>query len=766
MSASNFKGRFEAIIEGVAVGWALDASDLNQKPVVEILSGDYPVAFERADVFRADLETPADGDGCCGFEIMLPSTALIFGEHIRARIVNTGVLLPGVLEIADGGGEGALRRVSGEVHADGGLTLSGWATPTGFRTETIGIHVFEGDQLLAIGRADLPAPVSENGASPDAARCFRIRLPISLADGRPHVIDVRDDGGALLKGSPLTVAAWTHGPEALIEQAVASPQLEEDLRQSLRAMSAAFEQTSLLRPTSVDFKDYLPWKRAFSSTPVPASDKEEITVFIYGDGDVNETVNSLRQQGGAIRHQICPFGIILQNQWPQEGVVAFIQAGDTIEQNALISLAQDLTHARVVYSDCDQEVGGLRAPWFKPDWDPDLFLSQAYVFGLLAMRAEMFQFSGPSADVVKIVVTALNEAEGDIGHRSEILYHHKNAAASGCAPIAPEWLAKGLENFGEVKGGGGEITAYNDTPWLRRVIWPLPAVAPKVSVVIPTRDGETLLRRAVQGLQEATSYKDIEIIIVDNGSSEQGAVAYLERLASSGVKVLPAPGPFNYSALNNMAVNAASGEVICLLNNDVEVAEPGWLGEMVSQLLRPDVGIVGAKLLWSNGVVQHGGVVLGIDGGAAHVGTLWHEDDLGYCAANKVVRRYSAVTAACLVIRKSDYLDVEGLDEKAFPVTFNDVDLCLKIQQAGKAVVWTPFAKLYHHESATRGRDELPEKAARAYRELRGLRQRWGGVMLRDPFYNVNLNRDKAPYEGLALPPARMATRFLGRAFF
>ena len=205
--------------------------------------------------------------------------------------------------------------------------------------------------------------------------------------------------------------------------------------------------------------------------------------------------------------------------------------------------------------------------------------------------------------------------------------------------------------------------------------------------------------------------------------------------------------------MNNRAVEVAQGELIALINNDIEVLESDWLNEMVRQLLRPNVGAVGAKLLWANNFVQHGGVLLGQHGLAGHIGNDWHSNDSGYFGMNQRVRGVSAVTAACLLCRREDYIAVGGLNEIELPVNFNDVDFCLRLGKLGKRILWTPHARLRHLESASRGKDLLPEQQARFEREKRYMRKNWTAVFTHDPFYNCNLNLDRYSHAGLAIPP-------------
>jgi O-antigen biosynthesis protein len=219
------------------------------------------------------------------------------------------------------------------------------------------------------------------------------------------------------------------------------------------------------------------------------------------------------------------------------------------------------------------------------------------------------------------------------------------------------------------------------------------------------------------------------------------------------------PGPFNFARLNNLAVRACTSDQLLMLNNDIKALDAGWLGEMRSRLSEPDVGAVGAALLWPSGMIQHAGVVLGPSFAAAHIGNDRLANDSGYGDMLRVARECTAVTAACLLTRRSDYLAVDGLDEIAFPVNFNDVDYCLKLRSLGKRIVWTPQARLYHHESASRGFDRFGPNATRFERELRNLRNKWGENLIDDPYYHPALSLDPVPFSALAWPPRRRETR-------
>jgi GT2 family glycosyltransferase len=215
--------------------------------------------------------------------------------------------------------------------------------------------------------------------------------------------------------------------------------------------------------------------------------------------------------------------------------------------------------------------------------------------------------------------------------------------------------------------------------------------------------------------------------------------------------------PFNYSRLNNAAVGHAEGQILCLLNDDVEVLTPGWLEEMVSFAARPDVGAVGARLWYPDGTLQHGGVIIGIGGVAGHAHPRLPKGDGGYFSRGVLQQELSAVTGACLVLRRSVFEEVGGLDE-GIAVAFNDVDLCLRIRAAGYRIIWTPFAELIHHESASRGQEDNPEKIARFNREVRFMLERWGATLDDDPHYNPNLAKTSGCF-ALALPEPPTARR-------
>ncbi|WP_188903710.1 glycosyltransferase family 2 protein [Caldovatus sediminis] len=455
--------------------------------------------------------------------------------------------------------------------------------------------------------------------------------------------------------------------------------------------------------------------------------------------------------------------------------VALMDHDDLLAEHALYEVAVEINanpDAALIYSDEDKvDAGGRRnAPYFKPDFDPDLLLGQNLVNHLGVYRRDLLTaiggmregFEGSQDHDLALRAVGACGAER-VRHIPAVLYHWRQAA--GPASFSEAYLARCVDAARRAvaehlaaRGVRAEVITAPLAPAYLRVVWPLPDPAPLVSVIIPTRDRVDLLRGCVEGLLHRTGYGPIEVLIADNGSEEARTRELFAMLARDArVRVLPMPGPFNYSRLNNRAVAEARGEVLLLLNNDTEVLEPGWLREMVSHAVRPEIGAVGCKLLYPNGRVQHGGVILGIGwpcGVAGHHFVGAAGGAAGPFGQLALVRSTSAVTAACLAVRRHVFEEAGGLDEENLPVAFNDVDLCLRIRERGYRNLWTPFAVLRHWESVSRGLDLEGENARRFRREIAYMRRRWGAVLDNDPFWNPNLSLSDS-MRTLAWPPRR-----------
>ncbi len=447
--------------------------------------------------------------------------------------------------------------------------------------------------------------------------------------------------------------------------------------------------------------------------------------------------------------------------------VGFLRPADILSEHALYEVAVELgahPQAQIVYTDCDEinQAGERLNPWFKPGWDPDLLLAQDYINNFVVYRRALIkevgslhlEFTGLELHQLALRATAAT-TPNLIRHIPAILYHRSSKHGLNddilTFPINSEKLLH--KHLDEQGNRNARLNVVESNPRRLRILWPLPEELPLVSVIIPTLDKADLLHRCVQGLLLRTDYHNIEILIIDNGSVEAATHQLFEQLIAddSRVRVLKRPGSFNYSALNNFAASESAGSVLLLLNNDVDVIHGDWLHEMVSQAVRPDVGIVGAKLLYADGRIQHGGVVLGPDGAAVHVHRFKEKDYPGYFGQLAFARSLSAVTAACVAIRRQVFSEVGKFDEN-LQVTFNDVDLCLRIGDYGYRVVWTPFAELYHLESASRGADNDDQiRQKRSQEEWGYLRSTWGDLLDSDPFHNPNL---LFHFEGCDVPSA------------
>lgn len=438
--------------------------------------------------------------------------------------------------------------------------------------------------------------------------------------------------------------------------------------------------------------------------------------------------------------------------------IQFLSAGDLLATDALSILAASLAlhpQCALAYTDEDtiDPAGVRRDPHFKPDWDIDLLHSRNYVGASALYRLALVRAVGPfscdegGAQLFDLLLRCAERVDtGAVCHIAHILLHRP----SGQIPPVDDAGVRALHGHFGRRGIDAAVTR-DDVCY--RVRYPVPAPAPLVTLVIPTRNGLDLLRRCIDSIVEKTRYPNYDLIVVDNGSDDPATLRYLEQLAAQGyTRVLRDDGPFNYSALNNAAVAQARGDIVGLLNNDLEVITPEWLTEMVGHALRPDVGAVGARLWYADDTLQHAGVILGMEGTAGHLHRFLPRGQAGYQGRALATQSFSAVTGACLVVRKETYALVGGLNEADLPVTCNDIDFCLRLRELGYRNVWTPHAELYHHESSSRGLDDVGEKALRAARENAWLHQRWGALLEADPAYNPNLSLDFTDVV-LAWPP-------------
>ena len=436
--------------------------------------------------------------------------------------------------------------------------------------------------------------------------------------------------------------------------------------------------------------------------------------------------------------------------------VAFMDHDDKLAPNALMEVVKCLNQnpeAKLIYSDEDKidEKDRRYDPHFKSGWNPDMFYSQNYISHLSVIERKLVEEVGMlregyegAQDYELLLRVPEKLSEKEIVHIEKILYHWR--AFDGSTAFDPEAKSytseaglKALKDYFSSKETATkvEMGMVSNT---YKVSYSL-TDDPLVTIIIPTKDGYDILSLCIQSILEKTSYKNYEIIIVDNQTTCHQTLAYLEELSNTYkyIRILKYDEVFNYSAINNFAVYHASGEVIALVNNDVEVISEHWLKEMVQHAIRHDIGAVGAKLYYDNDTIQHAGVVLGIGGVAGHSHKYFKKEDDGYFSRLKIIQNYSAVTGACLVVRKELYTEVGGLDETNLEVAFNDVDFCLKLLGKGYRNVWTPYVELYHHESISRGAEDNPHKVIRFNKEVSYMKKKWKNRLKIDKMYNRHL---------------------------
>jgi GT2 family glycosyltransferase len=446
--------------------------------------------------------------------------------------------------------------------------------------------------------------------------------------------------------------------------------------------------------------------------------------------------------------------------------IALLEPDDLLADSALYWIIDAINrdpNIGMIYSDADKinDRSVRFDPSFKCDWNPDLFYSYDIFAHLgvyltnLVKKVSGFRRDFEGAEDYDLTLRCLELLNrNQIHHIPRVLYHRRvhtrNTRTTGSASSSAQFA--GIKALNEHLTRLGVKAKAASTPDGYRVRYSLPDPPPLISLIIPTRNGLQLLRNCVASITDKTTYKPFEILIIDNGSDDPETLLYLKDIGSrEGIRVIRDGRAFNYSALNNMAVKLARGPIVGLINNDIEVIGSDWLSEMASHAVRPEVAAVGARLWYPDDTLQHGGIILA-SGNALHAHRNIAKNDPGYMARATNIQSLSAVTGACLIVRKSVYEELGGLNEADLQVTYNDVDFCIRALKAGYRNIWTPYAELYHHESATRGNDDAPAKQARARHELNYMQTHWAYELTGDPAYSPNLT-DECEDFSLAWPP-------------
>ena len=449
---------------------------------------------------------------------------------------------------------------------------------------------------------------------------------------------------------------------------------------------------------------------------------------------------------------------------------ALLDHDDLLTPDALYWVAREIVNhpeAALIYSDEDKlnEQGKRCDPYFKCDFNYNLLLSHNMISHLGVYKTSLLReiggfrkgFEGSQDyDIALRTIEKLDKEQ--IRHIPKVLYHwrihNESTALSGdIKPYAHLAALNAINEHLERMKVLASAEPSIEVPGFNRVRYQLPSKPPFVEIIVLTRDKLGLIKPCIESILEKTTYPDYSITIVDNGSAEKET---LEQFAAwkkhPRISIVKDDIPFNFSKLNNRAVERSDKDFVCLMNNDIEVISPDWLDEMVTHALQQDIGAVGARLWYPNETLQHGGVILGVGGLAGHATKHLKKGDPGYFGRACLQQEFSAVTAACLLVKREHYRSVEGFDETHLTIAFNDVDFCLKLREKGLRNLWTPYAELYHHESASRGYEDTPEKQARFQKELEYMIKRWAKELHHDPAYSPNLTLEKDDFS-LAWPP-------------
>lgn len=458
--------------------------------------------------------------------------------------------------------------------------------------------------------------------------------------------------------------------------------------------------------------------------------------------------------------------------------IAILDHDDELRPHSLfevVKILQTAPSAKLIYSDEDKiTVKGERInPYFKPDLNIELLRSQNYICHLTVIKKDCIISVGgfrgevngaQDWDLFLRIIDSISTEE--VVHIPKILYHWRiiessTANSTAAKPYVLKAQQTCVQEHLKRNKIDGKAQILHDISQIKVNYSFSESTALTVSIIIPTKDQVHHLKRCIKSIETKTLIKKYEIIIINNNSEEESTFEYFQQLSTHpNIKIVDDSRPFNFSQLNNSAAKLARGQYLLFLNNDIEVITKGWLTEMLSLLQQDHVGAIGAKLLFPNGLLQHAGVILGIGGVAGHNHKGIRRDNPGYFNRVALRSEFSAVTAACLLCKKEVFANIGGFNENSLSVAFNDVDLCLRIRQAGYRIIYTPYAELYHYESVSRGYENTPSKFRRFEKETLYMKQNWQAILNDDPCYNPNLTLLNEDFS-LAYPPRQRSTHML-----
>ncbi len=761
-SASNkrvLRGALNRITEEGFDGYVYDEADLGRRFVVELLLDGVPLKLARANAHTHQLAQQRVGDARYGFSFMVPAAVLAAGSVIEVRLANDGAAV--AAPVALGAPSGAAQwRQAGDASWLGGLRFAGWCNPDQGASPNVAVWV-DGEQV-AVTQAMLWTHAG-SGDNVRAVRGFDVQLPERFADGRVRRARFRTDSGVELTPEPLAFVAF---PDALESMLSSMGEIETE-----KLRGALFDR---LFPASLPLSDYQRWCERFP-IDVETETASPIAVVLVGHGSVDTSLQSIESQGyaewlaAAMPEQKEPTGFdrtllsdFLDDDASHCEIIVFSLSGTVFSGPALQRIANafaDFPDADLIYPDVEIErADGSIWPIAWPAFDYERMLEQGYAAHLFAVRRRALgaMLKSDAQNLYRLFNSALDRGGAAAG---KIV--HVPGALGTLPPLPLELavadLAMATAEHLKARDGSAKIDKRSGTAFPAiRVTRTLPRGS--TTIIVPVRNKAARLRACLKSIQRTVTAARAEVIIVDDDSSDPEMLDILDELEGGSALVLRAGGDFNVARLNNMAAGKAQSEYLCLLGSSIEALDDRWLTEMLSRIAEPDVGAVGAMLLAPDRIVQHGGFVLGPGFAAAAAFGDRIESDPGYADALRVAHETSAVSAACLLTRRTDYLDCGGMDELRFAANFSDVDYCLKLRAAGKRVVFTPHARLVHHEPAS-PEGVLRNRPGHFERDLRMLRARWGDALMSDPCYNPMLSLDPIPFSGLAWPPRSMKPR-------
>ena len=511
---------------------------------------------------------------------------------------------------------------------------------------------------------------------------------------------------------------------------------------------------------SLIFQTYSNWELCIVNAS-PDNEEMQKVLAEYSAGDSRVRFCNLKENLGIAENTNRAFAMT------KGEFVGLLDHDDLLAPNALyeiVKILQDHPQADALYTDEDKvttELDEHFQPHLKPDFNLDLLRSNNYICHFFVVRKSIVEKAGgfrkefDGAQDYDFIFRCTENA-GEVLHVPEILYHWRTHKASTADNPASKMYAfeagkRAIEAHLERTGTKGEVSHTQDLGFYR-VKYPVQG-KPLVSVIIPNKDEKETLQTCLEMLEKNTGYQNFEIIIVENNSTTDEIFRYYKELSGNRkIHLLRWGKEFNYSAINNFAVAHAKGEYLLFLNNDVKSINPDWLEEMLGVCQRPEVGGVGAKLIYPDNTIQHAGCVIGMGGIAGHMFVDMPADRTGYLHKASLLQDMSAVTAACLLMKKEVFEQAGGFTEE-LAVAFNDVDLCLKVRKNGYLIVYDPYAKLYHMESKTRGAEDSKEKVRRFQTEIEYMRCHWIDILKNgDPCYNKNLSLTKWNYSLKPIP--------------